>query len=93
MNFAIRALSAAVCAASLVLAGCGTTGLFDEAPDASYIMITEGEVNGSFTNTEVKGCKVTFGGHLADLEDVPFNEFEYTESGCVLRSSPNDRPD
>lgn len=65
------------------LAGCGTTGnsFFKERRDASYIMVTEGELQGSLTNSEVRGCKVTFSG----IEDLPFDEFEYTDAGCILR--------
>ena len=64
--------------AGVLLVGCGTTGrtFLKDAPNASYIMITEGEVQGSLTNTEVK--------------DLPFTEFSYTETGCVLRAL---RPD
>lgn len=68
---------------SSALVGCGTTGnsFFKERRDASYIMVTEGELQGSLTNSEIRGCKVTFSG----IEELPFDEFEYTDSGCILR--------
>jgi len=73
---------------SLALTGCGTTGksILKDAPDASYILVTEGEFQGQFTNTEVKGCKVTVGGEYADAE-FPFDEFSYEAGACVLKKS------
>lgn len=79
----LRALS--VVSVVFPLVSCGTTGnaFFKDRADASYIMVTEGEIQGSITNTEVRGCKVTFSG----LAELPFDEFEYTETGCVLRKA------
>jgi len=85
----IGALCVALC---VLLTGCGTTGstFLKGAPDASYILITEGEMQGSITNSEIKGCKVTLGGALSTA-DFPFDEFSYSADGCTLRARASDQ--
>jgi len=88
------ALSILIVGTVVLMVGCGTTGstFIKDRPDASYIMITEGEMQGSLTNSEVRGCKVTMGGPMSE-RDLPFSEFSYTEQGCVLRALRPDQRD
>mgnify|MGYP005855799773 CR=1 FL=1 len=80
-------IRAGLLACLLALSACGTTGqsVFDSAPSASYVLVTEGEFQGSFTNSSLKGCKVTLGGAISEGE-FPFEEFSYTDAGCTLKA-------